>query len=212
MIELDRAAAERLKALLTAEGAEILDDPQRLRGLIADRLSRHKRERQALTAALAASVPQRLRSRQAEMVDDRFRADLSVELQERGHLDPATADWAVSAWAVALGLAETITASGPSENSGGKPRKPRTRRSRKSPRATPKPPVTQDDPKQTGTERGWEWGWLGRGLMGVAYALVPAVVAAGVLSIISDDIHAWPALVVIALGFIAGTVGLLGGD
>src|SRR5947207_9005170 len=95
--------AETLRKIIQQYGLAIADDPRRCEALLRDLCGQYKREIHLLVGAQYEKVPAELqRGLPLEMQRPRLVQQLS---DDRG-FDDALAEWAVNAWAYALGLVQ----------------------------------------------------------------------------------------------------------
>lgn len=110
---MDEGARDALREIIASEGAAVLDDQRRFRGLLLDRCGGSRVEVKLLMAALEEDVPAMMLAGSdgtpAPMLVDR----LSHRLQEARSLAPESARWSVDSWALALGITDRLTASRP---------------------------------------------------------------------------------------------------
>ncbi len=96
---------EKLRQIVEKNGEAILQDSDRVEGLLRDHCGSHRKEISALVGALNERVPLELRSSwQTAMTPEAMRARLVQRLEDNRGLAPEVADWAVEAWSYALGI------------------------------------------------------------------------------------------------------------
>jgi len=107
-----------LKALVDRFGAELLAEPARLRGLLADEVPQARKEISVLMLALEERVPQDLMRVHSGESASSLTPRLARRLTEEKSLSPDAARWAVNAWAYGMGL-DVIVDSQPARNDAG---------------------------------------------------------------------------------------------
>jgi outer membrane lipoprotein SlyB len=107
-----------LKALVDRFGAELLAEPARLRGLLADEVPQARKEISVLMLALEERVPQDLMRVHSGESASSLTPRLARRLTEEKSLSPDAARWAVNAWAYGMGL-EAIVDSQPAREEPG---------------------------------------------------------------------------------------------
>lgn len=107
-----------LKSLVDRFGAELLAEPVRLRGLLADEVPQARKEISVLMMALEERVPQDLMRVHSGESASSLTPRLARRLAEEKALSPDAARWAVGAWAYGMGL-EAIVDSQPVREAAG---------------------------------------------------------------------------------------------
>lgn len=98
----EQIVAEKLVEILREYGTAVLNDPNRCNGLLRDKCPMNKREINVLIQALEAGVPGRLNGGVESVA---VLVPKLIRLLEGDYsLSAAPASWAVTTWAVALGL------------------------------------------------------------------------------------------------------------
>ena len=96
---------EKLQQIIEKNGEEILQDYDRVEGLLRDHCGTYRREISALVGALDGRVPLELKSSwQTAMTPEAMRARLVQRLEDNRGLAPEVSEWAVDAWSFALGV------------------------------------------------------------------------------------------------------------
>jgi hypothetical protein len=96
---------EKLRQIIEKNGEAILQDSDRVEGLLRDHCGAYRKEISALVGALDERVPLELKSSwQTAMTPEAMRARLVRRLEDHRGLAPEVADWAVEAWSYALGI------------------------------------------------------------------------------------------------------------
>jgi hypothetical protein len=96
---------EKLRQILEKNGEWILQDPDRVEGLLRDHCGSYRKEISALVAALHERVPVELKgSWQSAMTPDAMRARMVKRLEDNRGQAPNVAEWAVDTWSYALGI------------------------------------------------------------------------------------------------------------
>lgn len=96
---------EKLRQIIEKNGEEILQDYDRVEGLLRDHCGSYRKEISALVGALHERVPLELKSSwQTAMTPEAMRARLVQRLEDNRGLAPEVAEWAVEAWSFALGV------------------------------------------------------------------------------------------------------------
>lgn len=113
-------AKQKLVQVVDEETLSVLDEPERLEGLLRDYCGDCRREISALIAALQEDVPADL-SRGGSEPYPILTARLAGKLHEERNIIPEAAQWAVESWAVALEIAPGSKrhAGGPAATGGG---------------------------------------------------------------------------------------------
>lgn len=112
------AVPPALKSLVDRFGAELLAEPARLRGLLADEVPQARKEISVLMLALEERVPQDLMRVHSGESASSLTPRLARRLAEEKSMSPDAARWAVNAWAYGMGL-EAIVDSQPARNDPG---------------------------------------------------------------------------------------------
>jgi hypothetical protein len=97
---------EQLRDLSQRYGADLLQDPRRVKGLIQDVAPGYRREQAVLVAAMEDGIPQRIAAASGPGPAKGDLARMAQTLGERRGLADAAALWGVQAWAWALGKGE----------------------------------------------------------------------------------------------------------
>jgi hypothetical protein len=96
---------EKLRQILEKNGDAILQDQDRVEGLLRDHCGPYRKEISALVGALNERVPQELKgSWQTAMTPEAMRARLVQRLEDHRGLAPEVSEWAVDTWSYALGI------------------------------------------------------------------------------------------------------------
>ena len=96
---------EKLRQILEKNGESILQDPDRVEGLLRDHCGSYRKEISALVGALNERVPVELKgSWQSAMTPEAMRARMVKRLEDNRGLAPNVAEWAVDTWSYALGI------------------------------------------------------------------------------------------------------------
>jgi hypothetical protein len=96
---------EKLRQILEKNGDAILQDQDRVEGLLRDHCGPFRKEISALVGALNERVPQELKgSWQTAMTPEAMRARLVQRLEDHRGLAPEVSEWAVDTWSYALGI------------------------------------------------------------------------------------------------------------
>ncbi len=96
---------EKLRMILEKNGEAILQDSDRVEGLLRDHCGSYRKEIAALVGALNERVPLELKgSWQTAMTPEAMRARLVQRLEDNRGLAPEVAAWAVDTWSYALGI------------------------------------------------------------------------------------------------------------
>ena len=96
---------EKLRMILEKNGEAILQDSDRVEGLLRDHCGSYRKEIAALVGALNERVPLELKgSWQAAMTPEAMRARLVQRLEDNRGLASEVAAWAVDTWSYALGI------------------------------------------------------------------------------------------------------------
>jgi hypothetical protein len=96
---------EKLRMIVEKNGEAILQDPDRVEGLLRDHCGSYRKEISALVGALHERVPLELKgSWQAAMSPEAMRARMVQRMEDNRGLAPAVAAWAVDTWSHALGI------------------------------------------------------------------------------------------------------------
>ncbi len=90
--------------LVQSYGRELLDDPRRVEGLLRDYCPSRRREISALVAAQKEHVATEFITFQGQIPPSVLVARLARRLHEQVGLTEELSQWAVSCWAVALGI------------------------------------------------------------------------------------------------------------
>jgi hypothetical protein len=114
MTEMNDAVRERLRELVHQHGPAIIDQPYRLRSLLADALPDHLREQKVLAAALDEGVVAELRDQPEGTPLSAARvAQLAGRLERERGLSMDASRWAVETWSFALGHSSAVPAPPP---------------------------------------------------------------------------------------------------
>jgi hypothetical protein len=109
MTEMNDAVRERLRELVHQQGPAIIDQPYRLRSLLADALPDHLREQKVLAAALDEGVVAELRDQPAGTPLSAARVgQLAGRLERERGLSMDASRWAVETWSFALGHSSSV--------------------------------------------------------------------------------------------------------
>ncbi|HTZ60099.1 MAG TPA: hypothetical protein VMB49_18445 [Acidobacteriaceae bacterium] len=96
---------EKLRQILERNGEGLLQDPDRVEGLLRDHCGSYRKEISALVGALNERVPLELKgSWQTAMTPEAMRARLVQRMEDNRGLAPEVAEWAVDSWSYALGI------------------------------------------------------------------------------------------------------------
>jgi hypothetical protein len=96
---------EKLRQIIEKNGDAILQDPDRVEGLLRDHCGSFRKEISALVGALNERVPLELQgSWQSAMTPEAMRARLVQRLEDHRGLAPEVSAWAVDTWSYALGI------------------------------------------------------------------------------------------------------------
>jgi hypothetical protein len=96
---------EKLRQIIEKNGDAILQDPDRVEGLLRDHCGSYRKEISALVGALNERVPLELKgSWQSAMTPEAMRARLVQRLEDHRGLAPEVSAWAVDTWSYALGI------------------------------------------------------------------------------------------------------------
>jgi Flp pilus assembly protein TadD len=96
---------EKLRELVRTQGRQVLNDQNKFTSLMLDLcLGGHRREINILATALAEKIPQHLIYSGSKVLSRELRANLTSRLENETGLNADAADWAVTAWAEALGM------------------------------------------------------------------------------------------------------------
>ena len=96
---------EKLRQIIEKNGEAILQDPDRVEGLLRDHCGSYRKEISALVGALNERVPLELKgSWQSAMTPEAMRARLVQRLEDHRGLAPEVSAWAVDTWSYALGI------------------------------------------------------------------------------------------------------------
>jgi hypothetical protein len=96
---------EKLRQILEKNGEAVLQDSDRVEGLLRDHCGSYRKEISALVGALNERVPLELRgSWQTAMTPEAMRARLVQRMEDNRGLAPEVAEWAVDTWSYALGI------------------------------------------------------------------------------------------------------------
>lgn len=96
---------EKLRQIIEKNGETILQDPDRVEGLLRDHCGSYRKEISALVGALNERVPLELKgSWQSAMTPEAMRARLVQRLEDHRGLAPEVSAWAVDTWSYALGI------------------------------------------------------------------------------------------------------------
>jgi hypothetical protein len=96
---------EKLRQIIEKNGEAILQDPDRVEGLLRDHCGSFRKEISALVGALNERVPLELKgSWQSAMTPEAMRARLVQRLEDHRGLAPEVSAWAVDTWSYALGI------------------------------------------------------------------------------------------------------------
>lgn len=96
-------ARKKLIALIAANGADLADDPRRLRALLSDECPGLKAEVNVLVAAAEHRIPRELLTSSSHLPWNVLSGRLVQRLTEEGMIKESAARWAVDSWGVALG-------------------------------------------------------------------------------------------------------------
>jgi hypothetical protein len=205
---LPRMVRTQLGELVQENGAEILQDPRRVRAMLGDTIATARREINLISLALSEGVPDRLQALAGDPL--RIRAEIAALTRqlERNHaLHHDAAEWAVRSCAWSLGLDEAperfepapaLPEYNPPSPPAEPPSSPAPGEARPlagglsvpppgsaAPNTAPEPPMpSQND------GRGWSWHGLGPlpvAAMAAAVVLVLIVIVAAVVRGSGDD-------------------------
>jgi hypothetical protein len=96
---------EKLRMIIEKNGDAILQDPDRVEGLLRDHCGSYRKEISALVGALNERVPLELKgSWQSAMTPEAMRARMVQRLEDHRGLAPEVSAWAVDTWSYALGI------------------------------------------------------------------------------------------------------------
>ena len=96
---------EKLRQIIEKNGETILQDPDRVEGLLRDHCGSYRKEISALVGALNERVPLELKgSWQSAMTPEAMRARMVQRLEDHRGLAPEVSAWAVDTWSYALGI------------------------------------------------------------------------------------------------------------
>jgi hypothetical protein len=96
---------EKLRQILEKNGEALLQDSERVEGLLRDHCGSYRKEISALVGALNERVPLELKgSWQTAMTPEAMRARLVQRMEDNRGLAPEVAEWAVDTWSYALGV------------------------------------------------------------------------------------------------------------
>jgi hypothetical protein len=96
---------EKLRMIVEKNGEAILQDPDRVEGLLRDHCGSYRKEISALVGALHERVPVELKgSWQSAMSPEAMRARMVKRMEDNRGLAPEIAAWAVDTWSHALGI------------------------------------------------------------------------------------------------------------
>jgi len=99
---------EKLRQIVEKNGEAVLQDSDRVEGLLRDHCGTYRKEISALVGALNERVPLELRgSWQTAMTPEAMRARLVQRMEDNRGLAPEVAEWAVDTWSYALGIGLT---------------------------------------------------------------------------------------------------------
>lgn len=115
---MDDAVSAQLREIVRRYGSDVAADPRRVEALLNDLASGHRREIFILTGAARAGIPAELLAADRAVPVSVVTGRLSQLLQDDLGLAADAAQWAVGAWAAALGVTGGA-ASGPPVASGG---------------------------------------------------------------------------------------------
>jgi hypothetical protein len=105
-----------LAQVINTHGQDLVDDPRRLRSILADSLPGSRREAQRLVAAVEEGIPRQILNAGADPTGA-LRHQMARRLQEERDMTPEAADWTVDSWASAL----DVDLGGPSSGFPGEP-------------------------------------------------------------------------------------------
>lgn len=96
---------EKLRQILEKNGESLLQDSDRVEGLLRDHCGSYRKEISALVGALNERIPLELKgSWQTAMTPEAMRARLVQRMEDHRGLAPEVAEWAVDTWSYALGI------------------------------------------------------------------------------------------------------------
>lgn len=101
-MEMNNAARVQLVAIVRQDGINILENEQRLRGLLMDKCPEARREMNVVLAALQEKVPHKLHEPSPDIPKASRIATQTQRLVDTRGLDREVAKWAVETWVVAL--------------------------------------------------------------------------------------------------------------
>lgn len=141
-----------LAQVIDTHGQDLVDDPRRLRSILADSMPAGRREAQRLVVAAEEGIPRQILNAGADPTGA-LRHQMARRLQDERDMTPEAADWTVDSWAGALG----VDLGGPSDGFAGEP-------------TIPAPPPTDDDVPPPRDRRGL---WVAlAALAGLALAIL----------------------------------------
>jgi uncharacterized RDD family membrane protein YckC len=103
--DASESVQRQLQQLVQTYGASVTEDRRRCEALLRDLAGEHRREVNMLVSALSERVPSELLSGQGRTPTSIQLHQLTRRLQDNQGLAETSAQWAVGAWAVALGTA-----------------------------------------------------------------------------------------------------------
>jgi hypothetical protein len=100
------APATKLADLIKRHGPPVLDDPERLEGMLRNECAGQQRDIHVLMVALRSGIPARLlkTNTKSGVPLQYLSAPLTRTLEDNCGLDPDVARWCVNSWGLALGL------------------------------------------------------------------------------------------------------------
>jgi hypothetical protein len=110
---MDDSLRGKLRDLIAQHGPDLVKDPQRCETLVREACHNKKPESVILVQALHHDIPGRLLEAANGTLDPALLDRLSQDLQDNLALSEPAARWAVTSWAVALGLADGTAAPPP---------------------------------------------------------------------------------------------------
>jgi hypothetical protein len=110
---MDDSLRAKLRDLITQQGPDLVKDVERCGALVREACQNKKPESVILVQALQHEVPARLRDAATATFDAAVLESLSRSLQDEVGMSEPAARWAVSSWALALGLADGTAAPAP---------------------------------------------------------------------------------------------------
>lgn len=102
---MNDAVADRLREIIHRFGVEVIDDPRRCEALLCDLCGQHRREIQALVAALKLRIPRELVGSTPDVPYAILEPRLVRRLLEDTPLAEGVVRWTVLTWGRALGVA-----------------------------------------------------------------------------------------------------------